>query len=133
MSHCTNQTDHTDLIARLRAEEPGTCGFCKGNSTVWTKCVRGNCAEIADQRQSAANALEALARENAELREAAKWRPIETAPKDGTDILVAVPLARGDDWFITIDNLCEHGWSVTEGDATHWQPLPAPPDGGEGV
>ena len=77
-------TNHTDLIARLGAEEPGTCGFCKGNSTVWTKCVRGNCAEIADQRQSAAFALEALARENA-LREMLRIAEWAGSPPDGSE------------------------------------------------
>jgi len=70
------------------------------------------------------------------------WQPIETAPKDGTPILLAlrapwsrIALAR---WFEpwrnwqegehlpdpNIDDFCGIGSAVP----THWQPLPAPPE-----
>lgn len=78
-----------------------------------------------------------------------KWQPIETAPKDGTRILIA---RAGEDvgpdaieiteWFV----IESHHWEHVEGDlyrkvadkpyeswnnnghrATHWQPLPEPP------
>lgn len=55
------------------------------------------------------------------------WRPIETAPKDGREILA---------WnhgVICICRLDEDGhWVRADGliamKITHWQPLPAPPD-----
>lgn len=77
-----------------------------------------------------------------------EWQPIETAPKDGTEVLVGVDIAtvwivrnasfvREDDWVPR--GGCGDGWwaynnSVTqemlEGiyEPTHWMPLPEPPE-----
>jgi len=69
-----------------------------------------------------------------------KWQPIETAPKDGTYILVAGPSG----YYSTPlrvevckwnnanhkDNWRNHSndWFTDGGeDATHWMPLPEPP------
>lgn len=60
------------------------------------------------------------------------WRPIETAPKDGTPILARVTDARG----FAVVNWCQmdyddnYGWADAAGypDCTHWMPLPAPPE-----
>ena len=61
-----------------------------------------------------------------------EWQPIETAPKDGTRVLVVergtVSIA---DWFD--GNGWEPGacwWATDSGslrDVTHWMPLPEPP------
>jgi hypothetical protein len=58
-----------------------------------------------------------------------KWQPIETAPKDGTEIL-AVRLGGGCDVVEWVD--WKPGW--WNGDVahdadffTHWMPLPEPP------
>jgi len=65
------------------------------------------------------------------------WQPIETAPKDGTEILVwcaqfkcAVVVA----WTVSVWVPCGGAWvgeenrsDTTEWPATHWMPLPEPP------
>lgn len=78
-----------------------------------------------------------------------EWKPIETAPKDGTQILIA---RAGDDvgvneieiteWFSIEQNHYERikddiyrkvtdkpieGWNGNGHRATHWMPLPSPP------
>jgi hypothetical protein len=65
------------------------------------------------------------------------WREIESAPKDGTDVLLwrgkYPPLVAG--WF---SNGETSGWSSFDDenrwidfDLTHWRPLPSPPSGRE--
>lgn len=70
-----------------------------------------------------------------------EWQPIETAPKDGRDILVWMPLGDGRgnptvavvDWYVANG---ESHWRIAEGvfgplaldfPPTHWMPLPEPP------
>ena len=83
--------------------------------------------------------LDLLREENERLRKDAgriEWQPIETAPKDGTDILVmtgeTMHVVRwinihGDfDYWAVDDN--KHGPFTLRGKApTHWLPLPEPP------
>jgi hypothetical protein len=76
------------------------------------------------------------------MREQSGWRPIETAPKDGTEVLLYCPeqgVARGR-WndcryasnprpYWTNDAERLFGVSRTRSDQpTHWMPLPAPPE-----
>lgn len=66
-----------------------------------------------------------------------EWRPIETAPKDGTPVLLWVGVGMSEPWAQTARwvNEPESGWSgwvdTYEGfdlaEPTHWMPLPAPP------
>jgi hypothetical protein len=77
----------------------------------------------------------ALVRELEGLRQSHRWHPIETAPKDGTDIL-AVAVRNGEPYFkITWwrqakDKRGFTGWGEFNDEfypATHWMPLPNPP------
>jgi hypothetical protein len=85
---------------------------------------------------------DAAERRVAELEAERQWRPIETAPKDGTRILLYRPDVRGEHIEIMVEgywsNLPGHsygiGWrtpcfsfSGGKHDPTHWQPLPSPP------
>ena len=84
------------------------------------------------------------------FREAHEWRPIETAPKDGTEVMLYRPLAyKTHDPVIAIKETSKHNrppWdctvpkgcepiNYTEGACypSYWQPLPAPPaaEGGQ--
>lgn len=52
-----------------------------------------------------------------------RWRPIETAPKDGTHILLANKAHVADGlWRRTC-----WAWPYLHNDPTHWMPLPAAP------
>ncbi len=55
------------------------------------------------------------------------WHPIETAPKDGTRILIFFPAHS----YIEVGCFWEGYWTDDNGDVTvpptHWQPIPPPP------
>lgn len=58
-----------------------------------------------------------------------KWNPIETAPKDGTEVWVYVAPREGLRGFQCV---CAYhpdaGWCADElREVTHWMPLPEPP------
>lgn len=80
--------------------------------------------------------------------QAPTWLPIESAPKDGRDIIGFVPSPyfpegrivvlswRDDDFareFAWLDHSHDDystGWNSTPFDPTHWMPLPSPPHDG---
>jgi len=63
------------------------------------------------------------------------WQPIETAPKDGTKVLVYATVLHPEKWGVHLEPMVcaasyhpDAGWCVCEiRDATHWRPLPTPP------
>ena len=55
------------------------------------------------------------------------WRPIETAPKDGTSILLATPSGKAADGFWDA-RYNVWAWPYVKVDPTHWKPLPIPPE-----
>lgn len=81
-------------------------------------------------------------RELSELREATSWRPIETAPKDGREVLLFerwtdVPFVgywgeRENKWEAHRSHYTVKGdgvvkSSLCQSDILHWMPLPKPP------
>ena len=72
------------------------------------------------------------------LRQKSEWQPIETAPKDGSSILVALKggEVREAEWFVRwYNDPSKPGWMPANMDEeyghyvepTHWMPLPKPP------
>lgn len=64
--------------------------------------------------------------------EAAGWRPIETAPKDGTKIILLLSTGAGNMVHIGCkDQRPNSGWHIEPNgywsSVTHWMPLPAAP------
>nr|WP_283241491.1 DUF551 domain-containing protein [Stenotrophomonas maltophilia] len=68
---------------------------------------------------------------------APQWRPIESAPKDGTAVLATSAHMTGPNgepvaWAAVFDHERERWEATWDGeplnDATDWQPLPAPPE-----
>lgn len=75
-----------------------------------------------------------------------QWRPIETAPKDGTLVLLVQPWRRtaigsyridqmahdaGPTWLADDYDEYSTGYASTPLAPAYWMPLPAPPKGGE--
>jgi hypothetical protein len=67
------------------------------------------------------------------------WKPIETAPKDGTSILLSDGKWVGEGYYSehsggTWWEAGSHWTDAHDGQIypTHWQPLPPPPSEGEG-
>ncbi len=63
-----------------------------------------------------------------------EWQPIETAPKDGTTILICKPgmktpwMAKWEEMRRAPDRWSAIGLGRCPFDPTHWMPLPSPPE-----
>ena len=119
------EADLTALVGRWRREGARCDSFHATMGAGWKAC--------ADELEAA---LAGAGRQQAE------WQPIDTAPKDGTRVLVVVTgdvfIAHWSDeaafercetkpgWQIfASDGDCWYAWAVD--DATHWMPLPSGP------
>ena len=72
------------------------------------------------------------------MSEAMTWRPIETAPKDGREVLLfwpfnafGTPTVDTGAWLKIpsyTEHWCRNRRPMFGGDPSHWMPLPEPPD-----
>jgi hypothetical protein len=86
--------------------------------------------EVAGRIRSRDDAAQAIARAIMAERER-QWRPIETAPKDGTAILLGHECAAFSGWwddeYEWVDGETSMFGDLTSYEPTHWMPLPQPP------
>lgn len=100
-------------------------------------------ADVRAGRWDNTTGLQAFAKFEQSIRQSAErgeaWRPIETAPKDGTPFLAAIYVCHNDEprrWDMHVigydaaygemNSYFETGWEIE--DYAFWQPLPTPPE-----
>lgn len=107
---------------RIEAAARAMCGrFNEGDASIWDDLSN---SDREYYREAARVVLEAA--------DAAAWRPIETAPH-GELVVLAWRESLNGQWSFEI-GYASHGWRNDvasnishHGSATHWMPLPAPP------
>ena len=105
-----------DLIKRLTTHDK--------DCALFTDPPRGDCdCHVAYVGADAAAALEAYRKEG--------WQPIETAPKDGTPILLGAEPNEDGPFSIILGCWYKDGWYCWTPEKhiwpTHWMPLPQSP------
>lgn len=92
-----------------------------------------------DGLEEATTRIRELEAEIERLRAAQQWRPIEEAPRDGTEVLVWAGLNPPEKWHESLHDIRPYigpasyhpdaGWCVcTVREVTHWMPRPADPE-----
>ena len=87
---------------------------------------------VAEVKKLAADLAERDA-EIAALRAAREWRPIESAPRDGTRVLLWIAVSGTAPWAETAEFDGDEWWRndgdeiCGENSPTHWQPVPPAP------
>jgi hypothetical protein len=112
-------TDTDALVERLR--KYATAGRI-GGIDIYT---------IGEMFTQSADTIAAQAARIEALEKADQWLPIESAPKDGTRIIVFRPTAKlgcvvSEDYWV--EGMACWWRSFTKEQPTHWRPLPAPPE-----
>lgn len=147
------------VVRLLEKATPGPWAYSKRNDPEWpasiisgmdtgrayavAMCPRYRNSDWSGDANAIIAAVNFLRTHSAEiagaLRDAERWRPIESAPRDGTYILLGHEGSHSEEgrwmgdasrnhwgetgWFASDDDvLCEH-----PSKPTHWRPLPAPP------
>ena len=84
--------------------------------------------QLITDRHDARDEILRLRAEIESLRRSSAWRPISEAPRDGTEILAYRDGFRRVSWWTK-------GWfhAFIDKAPTHFQPLPTPPEGEDGV
>lgn len=115
----------SDLVRRLRDHVNDRGGPAKDDAGTYIGTAWPMMLESADEIERLRSQLVS-----------AQWRPIETAPKDGTSILVTD--ARVEDWTQVVwwddEVMTDWKWAHSDADGlwhkdsfTHWMPLPVAP------
>jgi hypothetical protein len=130
------QFDRDEAVKDFRFGVHHDCRPNRKQAESWRDQLRDETDRHADTKAALADRDATIAR----LREAQAWQPIETAPKDGTFVLVS-----GDSGYVSTPRYVEVGRFIPayrdyfvdiSGDSftdawpehpTHWMPLPPPP------
>lgn len=130
-------------MSTVKMPEPAMRIYAEGDIRTVTEW-RDGARDLPDGDHDLITTTQAEAYAAAKVREAQQWQPIETAPKDGTTILVwfkqhgAMTVCWGDrdynhtsEYAVWLVDDHKHGpypvRGYSRGDDTHWMPLPAPP------